>query len=109
DCVEARVWRSLLLAAVLRVLAGQSGNTGCQALAVTLRGMTLGELKPGAERALVAKEASLGLAHGLMVGISAGIGMIVVANMQHLAHPLMLGFAVVLAMVGSCIMSGLSG
>src|SRR5688500_19903656 len=34
-------------------------NTGCQALAVTLRGMTLGELKSGRERRLVAKEALL--------------------------------------------------
>ena len=38
--------RIVVLAAFLPVLAGQSGNTGCQALAVTLRGMTLGELRP---------------------------------------------------------------
>ena len=101
--------RLAILALFLPVLAGQSGNTGCQALAVTLRGMTLGELKPGKARALVAKEASLGLANGLMVGVSAGIGMIIVANMQGLSSPYMLGFAVVLAMIGSCVMSGLSG
>ena len=34
----------VILAIFLPVLAGQSGNTGCQALAVTLREMTLGEL-----------------------------------------------------------------
>ena len=39
--------RLVILALFLPVLAGQSGNTGCQALAVTLRGMTLGELKRG--------------------------------------------------------------
>ncbi|HWV88601.1 MAG TPA: CBS domain-containing protein, partial [Burkholderiales bacterium] len=48
--------RLVILALFLPVLAGQSGNTGCQALAVTLRGMTLGELKPGSERPLVMKE-----------------------------------------------------
>ena len=32
--------RLVILALFLPVLAGQSGNTGCQALAVTLRGMT---------------------------------------------------------------------
>ena len=37
----------MILAVFLPVMAGQTGNTGCQALAVTLRGMTLGELKPG--------------------------------------------------------------
>jgi magnesium transporter len=50
--------RLVILALFLPVLAGQSGNTGCQALAVTLRGMTLGELKPGSERPLVMKETS---------------------------------------------------
>ena len=54
------------------VLAGQSGNTGCQALAVTLRGMTLGELKPGAERRLVSKEAWLGCLNGVGVGLAGG-------------------------------------
>jgi magnesium transporter len=34
--------RLVILAVFLPILAGQSGNTGCQALAVTLRGMTLG-------------------------------------------------------------------
>src|SRR5204862_1895596 len=56
--------RLVILALFLPVLAGQSGNTGCQALAVTLRGLTLGELKPGAERALVTKEAWLGCLNG---------------------------------------------
>lgn len=101
--------RLAILALFLPVLAGQSGNTGCQALAVTLRGMTLGELKPGSGKALVAKEASLGLANGLLVGITAGIGMIIVAGMQNVGSPVMLGVTVLLAMVGSCVMSGLSG
>src|ERR1041385_8602190 len=35
----------VVLAAFLPVLAGQSGNTGCQTLAITLRGMTLGEME----------------------------------------------------------------
>ena len=50
---RTRSTRSSILALFLPVLAGQSGNTGCQALAVTLRGMTLGELEAGTERALV--------------------------------------------------------
>jgi magnesium transporter len=91
------------------VLAGQSGNTGCQALAVTLRGMTLGELKPGRERALVMKEGLLGLTNGALVGISAGLGMLVVASLQGNPAAKMLAFVVFLAMIGSCVVSGLSG
>ncbi len=101
--------RLVILALFLPVLAGQSGNTGCQALAVTLRGMTLGELKPGSERLLVAKEAGLGLLNGTLVGVTAGIGMYLIASGQGQAHPFMLAAVVLFAMVGSCIASGISG
>jgi magnesium transporter len=99
----------VVLAVFLPVLAGQSGNTGCQALAVALRGMTLGELRPGRERALVMKEGLLGLLNGGLVGITAGVGMYVVARAQGNPSALMLAFVVVLAMIGSCVVSGLSG
>ena len=74
--------RLVVLAVFLPVLAGQSGNTGCQALAVTLRGMTLGELRPGDARRLVMKEALLGLLNGALVGVTAGLGMLLVARAQ---------------------------
>ena len=101
--------RLVILALFLPVLAGQSGNTGCQALAVTLRGLTLGELKPGREKALVMKEAALGLMNGALVGLVAAAGMYVVATYEHQANALSLAFVVWLAMVGSCIASGISG
>jgi magnesium transporter len=99
----------VILALFLPVLAGQSGNTGCQALAVTLRGMTLGELKGGAERPLVAKEALLGLLNGALVGIVAGVGMYWVATKQDHPNAMLLGGIVMIAMIGSCIISGISG
>jgi magnesium transporter len=99
----------VVLAVFLPVLAGQSGNTGCQALAVTLRGLTLGELARGKERRLVMKEALLGLLNGMLVGISAGIGMYVVASMQKNPNALRLALIVFAAMIGSCVVSGISG
>ena len=101
--------RLVILALFLPVLAGQSGNTGCQALAVTLRGITLGELKPGSERRLVTKEAGLGLLNGVGVGLFAGLGMYVTAVGQQNSHPALLAFVVFLAMVLACIASGLAG
>ena len=41
---QGTIDKLVILAAFLPVLAGQSGNTGCLALAVTLRGITLGEI-----------------------------------------------------------------
>ena len=99
----------VILALFLPVLAGQSGNTGCQALAVTLRGMTLGELKRGSERSLVWKEALLGFLNGTFVGISAGLGMFIVARMQHNPNAISLALIVMAAMIGSCMISGISG
>jgi magnesium transporter len=101
--------RLVILALFLPVLAGQSGNTGCQALAVTLRGMTLGELKPGSERRLVSKEAWLGCLNGIGVGLAAAVGMFITATGQHQDRPFMLAFVVLLAMIGACIASGVSG
>ena len=101
--------RLVILALFLPVLAGQSGNTGCQALAVTLRGMTLGEMKPGTARPLVGKETWLGMANGAGVGLMAALGMYITALGQHQERPFMLAFVVFAAMVFSCIASGLSG
>ena len=101
--------RLVILALFLPVLAGQSGNTGCQALAVTLRGMTLGELKPGAERPLMAKETWVGCLNGIGVGIAAAIGMYITATGQSQEQPWMLALVVFLAMIASCMASGISG
>lgn len=101
--------RIVILAAFLPVLAGQSGNTGCQALAVALRGMTLGELQPGKERALVFKEGFLGLLNGTLVGLTAALGMYVAARAQSHPSALTLAAIVFCAMIGSCIVSGIAG
>lgn len=101
--------RLVILALFLPVLAGQSGNTGCQALAVTLRGMTLGELKAGTERELVKKEAWLGFYNGSLTGLVAGVGMLGVAVYQGNPNAIMLSIAVWAALVGACVTSGVCG
>jgi magnesium transporter len=106
---QGTIDRIVILAAFLPVLAGQSGNTGCQALAVALRGMTLGELQPGRERALVFKEALLGLLNGALVGVTAAIGMYIAARMQSHPAALLLAGIVFCSMIGSCIVSGIAG
>ncbi|MGC1479788.1 MAG: magnesium transporter [Chthoniobacterales bacterium] len=110
---EGTIEKITVLAVFLPVLAGQSGNTGCQALAVTLRGMTLGELVEGRGLSAVMKEALLGLLNGALVGVTAGIGMYLFAgfgSQEGQEHsPLMLGIVTFLAMVGSCVISGVAG
>ncbi|MCX7171515.1 MAG: response regulator [Proteobacteria bacterium] len=106
---QGTIDRLLILTVFLPVLADQSGNTGSQALAITLRGIALGELKTGKEKALVRKEALLGLMNGAIVGLVAALAMFAVASFQHSPSAIMLGVVVFLAMIGSCVISGICG
>ena len=99
----------VILATFLPVLAGQSGNTGCQALAVTVRGITLGDIKAGGGKLLMTKEALLGLANGAVTGLLCGLAMYGYAIYEKNPHAIMLGVVVMLAMIGSCAISGISG
>jgi magnesium transporter len=106
---EDTLSRLVILAVFLPVMAGQTGNTGCQALAVTLRGMTLGDVKPGAEASLVRKEGMLGFVNGALVGLTAGAGMFVYASMQGEPGPAWFGFVVFVSMIAACTASGIAG
>ncbi len=106
---EDTIAQVVVLAAFLPVLAGQSGNTGCQSLAVAIRGITLHEFKPGVFRHVVVKESLLGLANGAIVGVVAGIAMYFYANHSGAGQPMMLGLVVMLAMTGACLASGVTG
>ena len=106
---EDTIAQVVVLAAFLPVLAGQSGNTGCQSLAVTIRGLTLNEFKPGVFRKTVFKETTLGVLNGAAVGVVAAIAMIAYAVFSGADQPAMLGLVVFLAMTGACLVSGVTG
>lgn len=106
---EGTITQIVALAAFLPILAGQSGNTGCQALAITLRGITLGDLANFPARRLLIKELLLGAVNGALTGIVAGAAMWWTAAREHNPQALMLALVIWLAMVGSCTLSGLFG
>jgi len=107
---QATIDKIVVLAMFLPVLGGQSGNLGCQALAVTLRGMTLGELKGVPVFKLIAKEATLGALNGAVTGALAGVAMFIVANRHpENGSPLLLAFLTMLAMIVACVTAGVSG
>ena len=106
---EDTLSRLVILAVFLPVMAGQTGNTGCQALAVALRGMTLGEVKAESAGHLVRKEGVLGFANGLLVGLTAGAGMFAYVLLQGEADPVRFGLVVLVSMVLACTISGIAG
>ncbi|MGB5323827.1 MAG: magnesium transporter [Pseudomonadales bacterium] len=97
------------LAVFLPVLAGQSGNTGCQALAITLRGMTLGEIKEYSVGRLIRKEMMLGAMNGFFVGLIAAAAMWFYATSTGSASPHLLAVVILLAMTAACVCSGIFG
>lgn len=106
---EETIAQVVALAVFLPVLSGQSGNTGCQALAVALRGMTLGELSSGQGMRVAIKEGLLGLMNGLLTGVTAGIAMWIFASWGKNPDAPQLAFVVFAAMTGACTVSGISG
>lgn len=106
---EETIAQVVVLAAFLPVLAGQSGNTGCQSLAVTIRGMTLDEFKPGVFRKALIKETILGTLNGAVVGLVAAAAMVAYAIISGADQPVVLGLVVFLAMTGACVASGMTG
>ena len=105
---EETIQQVVVLAALLPVLAGQSGNTGCQSLAVTLRGLTLGEFAQLKIGAIVRKEAVLGCANGFLVGLIAASAMFFYATANG-GNAVLLALVVLVAMIGSCVLSGVTG
>lgn len=67
-----------LLAVLMPVIANQAGNGGQQSLAVTLRGLILGEVRRQRVGELLVRETVFGLITGVLVGaiLGAGIGVL---------------------------------
>ena len=105
---DGTIAQLVVLAAFLPVLSCLAGNNGCQALAVTLRGITLGDLDRHRVRDIVAKEAKLGALNGLFTGIVAGVAMFFFAR-DGAGSPLVLAAIMLVAMVFGCVLSCLLG
>lgn len=99
----------VILTAFLPILSSVAGNTGCQTLAVTLRGIALDEYKSGVAGPLLRKELLLGALNGAIIGLVAGVVMYFYASSEHTAHPWRTALVVLLAMTGACLSGGIAG
>ncbi|TIR45141.1 MAG: magnesium transporter, partial [Mesorhizobium sp.] len=80
-------------------------------MAITLRGLALGDVDKRPKLHLVLREGALGIANGLLVGLVAAAAMWFYASRQpeSASQAPMLALVILLAMSGSCLMSGISG
>ena len=91
------------LAVFLPIVAGQSGNTGSQALAVAMRGISLREIRTGNWWRLMRKEAAIGFINGVAVATTTGMAVGVWTGIP--------GFGLVIgvSMVASMVIAGIAG
>ena len=100
---EATIAKITILAVFLPVVAGQSGNTGSQALAVTMRGLALREVRISQWFKVAKKEILVGLINGFAIALTTGTIVFFWASS--------LGIAIVIgiSMVVSMVIAGFSG
>ena len=87
------------LAVLLPVVAGQSGNTGAQALAVTMRGLALREIGTSQWLRVARKEVGAGFINGLAIAVMTALGVWLWSSSAGLA--LVIGVSMVIAMVAA--------
>lgn len=100
---EGIIAKFTALAVLLPVVAGQSGNAGAQALAVTMRGLALKEIHIRQWPIVVFKEVKVGFLNGVAIALTTSIGVYFWSRSIGLA--LVIGFSMVLSMVAA----GLAG
>jgi magnesium transporter len=94
---EETIARITALAVFLPVVAGQSGNTGSQALAVTMRGLALREIRLRHWFRIVKKECSVGFLNGCVIALTTSL--IAYLWMQSAGLSVVIGIAMILSMI----------
>lgn len=94
---EGTISQFTALAVLMPVVAGQSGNSGMQALAVTIRGLTLREVSLRHWPRLIVKEAGVGIVNGLAIAVTTMAGVFLWS--RSLGLVLVIGLAMVMSMI----------
>ena len=98
---EHTIAQITMLAVLMPIVAGQAGNTGAQALAVTMRGLALREISTRHGWLMCYKEMSTGLINGVVVALTTALIVFIWAHSAPLAA--VIGIAMVLSMAAAAL------
>ena len=98
---ESTIAQFTALAVLLPVVAGQSGNTGAQALAVTMRGLALREIGASQWLRVARKEVGAAFINGVAIALLTSMGVLVWSSSVGLA--MVIGSSMIIAMVAAAI------
>ncbi len=96
---ESTIAKYTALAVLLPVVAGQSGNTGAQALAVTMRGLALREIGTSQWLRVAWKEIGAAFVNGVAIALMTGAGVFLWSS--SLGLTLVIGLSMVIAMLAA--------
>lgn len=96
---EGTIAKFTALAVLLPVVAGQSGNAGAQALAVTMRGLALREIGVRHWFKVVVKEINVGFLNGVAIALTTATAVFIWSRSPGLA--LVIGVSMILSMVAA--------
>jgi magnesium transporter len=100
---EQTIAKVAALAVMMGVIAGQGGSAGMQTVTIITRGMALGEMERRMGWRLLRKELLLGVANGVLLGLTVG-------GVTYLwKGEVLLGVAVCLAMWLNLVVAGIAG
>jgi magnesium transporter len=102
---ETLIAQFTALAILLPVVAGQSGNAGAQALAVTMRGLALREIGVRQWQSVLRKEVLVGLVNGIVLALTCGVAVFLWSDSFGLA--VIIGVAMVMSMLAAGIAGAL--
>ncbi len=103
---ESTITAVAILAAYMPVVAGMGGNAGTQAMAVTVRGISLGQVSLATGRQVVATEVVAGGVNGLITG---GLVAVVAVAFSFGEFGIQLGAVIGVSMVANLVIAGFFG
>jgi magnesium transporter len=100
---EGTIAKFTALAVLMPVVAGQSGNTGAQSLAVVMRGLALREISTRHWFRVLFKETKVGFVNGVAIAATTGLGVLLWSQSTGLA------IVIVISMVASMVIASIAG
>lgn len=94
-----------VLAAYQTIVSGMGGNAGAQAMAVSIRGIAMGQVDPRQLRRVLRKEAMVGLLSGIVIGAITGAMAYLFegSNTEAVVLGFVIGCALILNHVNACV------
>jgi magnesium transporter len=103
---ESTIAAVAILAAYMPVVAGMGGNAGTQSMAVTVRGISLGQVSLSTGKRVIANEVVAGAANGIITGALVAV---IASAFSYGEFGIFLGAVIGVSMVANLVIAGFFG